>query len=292
MSIEAINFRMGAGKADRERNAATVHPAGVSRVENLSYGPYGMWNLLNVYYPEGTEGILPVIISIHGGGYVYGTKEEYHHYCADIARRGFAVVNFNYRLAPEDPFPAQLEDINAVFCWVAANGAKYHMDTQNLFVVGDSAGAQMASQYAAILTNRDYASLFGFDPAVVKIRALGLNCGMYDLIAKLRSPTFKLGRDYLGEGFDLSDARLDVFGAVNESYPPAHITTSYHDFNRPGAKPFMDLLSEKGITVQCLCFGTPEQKEIGHVFHVDIRLPEAKACNDAQCAFFRNYLQF
>lgn len=68
--------------------------------------PHGVWNLLDLHYPEETDHPLPVIVSIHGGGYGYGTREVYHHYCADLARRGFAVVNFNYRLAPDSQFPA------------------------------------------------------------------------------------------------------------------------------------------------------------------------------------------
>lgn len=290
MSDAVIAFRTGAEKADRERNEATTHPEGVCCVEDISYGSHGQWNLLNVYYPEDGEEALPVIVSIHGGGYVYGTKEVYHHYCADLARRGFAVVNFNYRLAPENPFPAQLEDINEAFAWVAKNGGNYRMDTERLFLVGDSAGAQLASQYGAMLTNPAYAALFSFPIAPVTVRGMGLNCGMYDLPAKLRSPTFRLGKDYLGTSTAMDDPRLEVFGAVNESYPPAHITTACFDFNRSGAQPFMQLLQTKGISAVCECYGAENRPEIAHVFHVDIRLPEAQACNDAQCAFFRSLL--
>lgn len=260
-------------------------------MEDISYGPHGQWSLLNVYFPEDGEELLPVLVSIHGGGYVYGTKEVYHHYCADLARRGFAVVSFNYRLAPEDPFPAQLEDINSAMGWVARNSGNYRMDIKKLFLVGDSAGAQLASQYAAMLTNPAYASLFSFSMAPVTLRGLGLNCGMYDLPAKLRSPAFQLGKDYLGEFTALDDPRLEVFGAITESYPPAHITTSCFDFNRSGAQSLEALLRANGIPVFCECYGAEDRPEIAHIFHVDIRLPEAKICNDTQCAFFRSLLQ-
>lgn len=290
MSDAVMAFRTGAEKADRERNDATTHPEGVRCVKDLPYGPCGQWHLLNVYYPEDGEELLPVIVSVHGGGYVYGTKEVYHHYCADLARRGFAVVNFNYRLAPESPFPAQLEDINSVMDWVAQNNGNYRMDIKRLFLLGDSAGAQLASQYGAMLTNAAYAGLFSFPIAPVTVRGLGLNCGMYDLPAKLRSPSFRLGKDYLGKTTALNDPRLEVFGAVTEGYPPAHITTACFDFNRTGAQPFAQLLHAKGIPAVCECYGAEDRPDIAHVFHVDIRLPEAKACNDAQCAFFRSLL--
>lgn len=288
MSSEtARKFRRQAGRNDRRRNVATPFPAGVTCVEDLRYGSHGKWNKLNVYFPEGTEGALPVIVSIHGGGYVYGTKEVYHFYCGDLARRGFTVVNFNYRLAPEARFPAQLTDINHVFLWLLENAAAYHADMDRLFIVGDSAGAQLASHYAAILTNPAFAALYPFSPAPVRVRALGLNCGMYDLPRKMAGPG--LGADYLGEDFDLADPRLDVLGAIGPGYPPAHITTAFYDFLRDNARPMAEFLQSKGIPAEWTCYGAEADRYMGHVFHVDIRLEEAGRCNDEQCAFFRRF---
>lgn len=287
----ARQFRRGAEESDRKRNEATAFPAGVRCLPDLSYGPHGVWNRLNLYFPEKAAGALPVIVSIHGGGYVYGDKEVYHFYCADLARRGFAVVNFNYRLAPEDPFPAQLEDINALFAWLIGNAAGYAMDLDRLFLVGDSAGAQLASQYAAMLTNPAYAARFAFSLPPVRVRALGLNGGMYDLIGRVARSGGWIGACYLGEGFDLADPRLDVLGAVTGEYPPTHITTAEQDFNRDNAEPFAALLREKGVPAECRCYKGTGGRELGHVFHVDIRYPEAAACNDEQCAFFLRFVR-
>lgn len=88
--------------------------------------------VLDVYRPKDTEGNLPVIVSVHGGGWVYGDKELYQYYCMSIAQRGFAVVNFTYRLAPEYQFPAPMEDTNSVFAWILDNKDKYGMDVANL----------------------------------------------------------------------------------------------------------------------------------------------------------------
>ena len=75
MSLQAYLFRHGAGKSDRRRNAATTFPEGITFHADIRYGKAGKYNLLNVYYPQGTREPLPTIVSIHGGGYVYGTKE-------------------------------------------------------------------------------------------------------------------------------------------------------------------------------------------------------------------------
>ena len=286
MSLQAFLFRHGATRGDRKRNGSTTFPEGVVCRENIRYGSEGKDHLLNVYFPEGTTEPLPTIVSIHGGGYVYGDKEVYHFYCADLARRGFTVVNFNYRLAPKHKFPAPLEDTNRVMKWLCTCARKYHMDPDRLFIVGDSAGAQLASQYAAIATNPAYAKLFGFAVPEIHIRALGLNCGMYDVKTMTSGGTKGLSRDYLGRKFDLADPRLDVLGAVTGDYPPSFLLTGESDFLKDAAEPMALFLGGKGIDTQYHCFGNG----MGHVFHVDIRLPESHQANDLQCAFFRNYL--
>ena len=290
MSLQSLLFHLHACKADRKRDAAIPLPKGVTECRNISYGPEGKWNLLDVYYPDGTSEPLPTIVSIHGGGYVYGSKEIYHRYGMDMARRGFAFVNFNYRLAPRWKFPTPLFDTNAVLEWVRVNAERYHLDPQRIILLGDSAGAQLTSQYAAIHTNPAYASLFSMTPAQVHICAVGLNCGMYDVDSWLVTPRKGLPLDYLGKELSAEDPRLKVLDAITDKYPPAFITTSCNDFLRNNAEPMYDFLTAKGIHCQWKCYGTPEQEQVGHVFHVNIALPEATACNDDSAAFFRQYV--
>ena len=99
VSLQSVMFNIGATINDYKRDKAIPLPEGIQQCRNISYGSHGKWNLLDVYYPDGTTQPLPTIVSIHGGGYVYGSKEIYRRYGMDMARRGFAFVNFNYRLA-------------------------------------------------------------------------------------------------------------------------------------------------------------------------------------------------
>lgn len=292
MSIQSILFNLNASKSDRKRDAAIPLPEGITECRNISYGPHGDWNLLDVYYPKGTDKPLPTIVSIHGGGYVYGTKEIYRRYGMDMARRGFAFVNFNYRLAPKWRFPTPIYDTNAVMAWVCANAVRYHLDPKRIILVGDSAGAQLASQYAAIVTNPSYAALFDLKIPRIAIRALGLNCGMYDLRARASQPRKGLHLDYLGRKTDISDCdpRLCVLESVTADYPPAFITTACHDFLRECAAPMHSFLSRKGIPCCFKCYGSEDDKTIGHVFHVNIVLEEAKLCNDESAEFFRRFV--
>jgi acetyl esterase/lipase len=290
MSYQSFLFRINAGRNDRKRDRSIALPENIIECRNISYGEHSKWNVLDVYYPFGTTGPLPTIVSIHGGGYVYGTKEVYRRYCMSLAGRGFAVVNFNYRLAPKWRFPAPLEDTNAVLKWVCRNAKTYHLNPHQLFLVGDSAGAQIASQFAAIATNPDYAALFDFSVPEISIKALGLNCGMYDAAALAAGKRTSIAKDYLGTEISASDLRLQVLGHITENYPAAHITTACCDFLREHARPMADFLRSKGIQSTMDCYGKDCDQKIGHVFHVNISLPEATKCNDNQCDFFRTCL--
>ena len=110
---------------DAKRDAGLTTPEDIVRYDDLLYGPDEKINRLDVYRPKAAEGkTIPVIVSIHGGGWVYGDKELYQFYCMSLAQRGFAVVNFTYRLAPGHKFPAQLEDTNMVMEWVFAHAGE------------------------------------------------------------------------------------------------------------------------------------------------------------------------
>lgn len=290
MSYQGLLFRISARRNDRKRDRSIALPENITECRNISYGEHGKWNTLDVYYPMGTTTSLPTIVSIHGGGYVYGTKEIYRRYCMSLAQRGFSVVNFNYRLAPEWKFPTPLEDTNAVLAWVCRNAETYHLDCQRLFLVGDSAGAQITSQYAAIATNPDYAALFDFTVPDIHIRGLGLNCGMYDAAALAAGKRTSIAKDYLGVKIPASDLRLQVMGHITKDYPATHVTTACGDFLRDNARPMAEFLQSKGIRANTNCYGKDRSKEVGHVFHVNISLPEATQCNDDQCEFFRTCL--
>lgn len=296
MTLTSLLFRINCKKSDTARDKNLVAPENVMAVKNLPYADGGKYNLLDVYYPKGTEEKLPVIVSIHGGGYVYGTKEIYFHYCMYLASLGFTVVNFNYHLAPEKKFPHQLGEINTVFHWISDNSEKYFMDKNNVFVVGDSAGAQLNSQYAAIYSNPEYAKLFDLSvPQDIKIRALALNCGLYKFETvfdeKVVLKTTDLQKDYLGKKIsEETMKKLDVLGNITSDYPPSFVMSSQYDFLKENAKPMYDFLSSKEIECEMKIYGQEGQTYMSHVFHVNMNLEEAKVCNQDEAAFFKAHI--
>jgi acetyl esterase/lipase len=276
MLIERVVFRYFCAKGDKQTKKVMQIPDDIERRDNISYGKYGKWNLLDVYYPKGADKPLPAIINIHGGGYVYGTKDQGQYYCMNLAQRGFTVVNFSYRLVPKIKFPAPVTETNQVMEWVCAHAADYYIDVENVFITGDSAGAQIAGQYAAIVTNGEYAALFGLTVPRFRLKAIALNCGMYDKFHEITSPMPGLLHDYFGKDPQKHGEKIKVFNYINSNYPPTFIMPAANDFLLPCARPMFEYLQTKGVESVCEIYGTKEQKEIGHVFHLNIRSETAK----------------
>ena len=180
--------------------------------------------------------MLPVIVSVHGGGWGYGDKERYQYYCMSLAQQGFAVVNFSYRLASKYKFPAPLEDTNRVFVWLLAHAVRYGFDTHNVFGVGDNAGVHLLALYGACCTNPAYAALFTVRPPAGFVpRAVALNCGVYCVeMSNKKDLTTRLMADYLpGEGTAEELEQMDVFSHLTADFPPAFVMTAEGDFLAP-----------------------------------------------------------
>ena len=279
---------------DKKRDEKLTVPENMANFYDISYGPHGESNLLDIYKTSDVNQAQATIVNIHGGAWVYGSKEVYKFYCMSLAVRGFTVVNINYRLAPENLFPSALEDINSAITFIEKHAGEYCIDKEKLVLVGDSAGAQLASHYAAIFTNPDFAKLYGFTIPNVKIKAVGLNCGIYDPNTRLQNDLDDIFWAYIGQNTDIKSKdfqqKIDVLSNLTPDFPPAFVMSSHRDFLLPQAQPMYDLLKSKGIEAVIKIYGAPNRRDIGHVFHVNMNLPEAKLCNDDECNFFRKFI--
>ena len=104
--LVAWKTRKDFGNSDKKRDEGLSVPADIVRFDDILYGDdkkFRKWQFLDVYRPKEIplKEKIPVIVSVHGGAWVYGDKDVYQWYCMRLAQRGFAVVNFSYRLAPE-----------------------------------------------------------------------------------------------------------------------------------------------------------------------------------------------
>lgn len=303
MSIAALGFRMLSALSDRKRDKTLSIDSQICAHYNIRYGQSRKYNVLDIYYPKGTDRKLPVIVNFHGGGYVYGLKKNYMHYGMFMARQGFVFINSSYTLAPKSQYPGPLREMNAVLHWIAQEHARYFIDREEVFFVGDSVGAQLAMQQALLLTSSSYRQLLDFDVTnLLTLKGLGLNCGLFDLSGKLsaavstdpKDPQVQLNyllKDYLGKDWLRHKDQLTFEGFIDEEFPPTFIMTAENDFLKQESYPMSDMLREKGVTVRFEKYGTAEDLHLQHVFHCNLNLQEAQTFNREQCDFFRSLLK-
>lgn len=289
MKIDVPTMRVQMREGDKKRDAGLTELTSVEKVKDLSYGCNGVENQFDIYYPVGTETCLPTIVSIHGGGFFYGDKELYRFYTMYLASQGFTVVNFNYRLAPGSKYPSPLEDTNELMNWLLIHGKEYHVDMERLFLVGDSAGGQLAEQYATLTSNPEYAKLFDFAVAKVAFQAIALNCGAYFIGEKgAINQEFPF---YFGENISPKVARqFPVESFITSDFPPTFITTATHDFLKEVGEPLANILRSKNIETSYQLYANSDGAELHHVFHLDQRNPIGKQCNEETLTFFKKFL--
>ena len=171
-------------------DAVTVH-------RDLQYAPYGKRGLLDVYVPADPERQLeraPVLLQVHGGGWTLGTKDQQGlPLMRHLAAKGWVCVAINYRLAPRDPFPAQIEDVKRAIAWTKEHIADHGGDPDYLVITGGSAGGHLAA--LAALTPGDPAYQPGFEHADTSVQAAVPHYGVYDFAASTGMRKSELMRD-------------------------------------------------------------------------------------------------
>ncbi len=157
----------------------TMRSREVEWLRDLPYGDEHPRQVLDVYRPAGGSTNAPVLLQIHGGGWVLGNKHEqalplvYH-----LAARGWVVVTPNYRLSPKSRFPDHLLDCKRALAWTRRNVAGYGGDPRFIAVTGGSAGAHLAALVA--LTANDSRLQPGFEHVDTAVAAAVPLYGVYD----------------------------------------------------------------------------------------------------------------
>ncbi len=120
---------------------------------DVKYGPAER-NRLDVFTPEASSGLRPVLVFVHGGGFIRGDKHAsnspfYDNVMLWAVKNGFVGVNTTYRLAPQSPWPAGPEDVAAAVRWVTDNIASRGGDATRIYLMGHSAGAVHVASYVS-----------------------------------------------------------------------------------------------------------------------------------------------
>lgn len=125
----------------------------VELLEDIIYSQVdGVELALDLYLPKNRGPATPLVLYLHGGGWMMGSKSHFPERLLGMAERGIAVASANYRLTHLAPFPAQLHDVKSAIRWLSANAFRYDLPTRSLAIWGASAGAMLAA-FAAFTQN-------------------------------------------------------------------------------------------------------------------------------------------
>ncbi len=227
----------------------------VGRVRDLSIpgGDVGTELPVRVYEPD-ADGPAPVVVYFHGGGWVVGNLDTHDATCRTLAAEsGSVVVSVDYRLAPEHPFPAPVEDCYAALEWVAENAAVVGGDPGRLAVAGDSAGGNLAAAVALLARDRDGPSL-AHQVLVYPVTDFDLTTDSYEENAEgyflTREDMAWFWDHYLERPVDRSNPYAAPLQARDLSnLPPATVVTAGFDPLRDEGVAYADRLDEAGTSV-------------------------------------------
>ena len=229
-------------------------PGIVSASDRTIDGPAGPLPL-RVYRPGVSQGELPVLLYVHGGGFVIGDLETHDKVCRTLCHEVAAVVvAVDYRLAPEHPFPAAIDDVTRALRWVAGHARELGADPSRIAVAGDSAGAQLCA--AAALREGER----------IPVRAVGL---IYPVAQHFSEPSPSMAENgegkflttgvmkwfidaYLGGRSEL--ARHPDFALLHSTslaaLPPTWVATMGHDPLRDEGHALAQRIAQAGVATE------------------------------------------
>ena len=262
-------------KSDKKRMATQTPPENVVKVKDIPYIDDGNpYHKFDVFYPEGKiakEG-LPVIIDIHGGGWMYATKDLNEYYCMELAKKGYCVFSISYRLVPDVTVNEQIKDCTEALAFIRANMKDYPANKKTVMLTGDSAGGQLALYSTILNNNPDAREIFGTVDTKLNIKCLLLTSpvtyaksgGWFSIYTKKM-----WGKDYETKStYNYMDLN-EIMELANDMPPTYFITSSGDTLAHDQTVNAYNYFVEKGYECEIEDFtDLKDGKKLPHVFSV------------------------
>ncbi len=251
--------------------------------DDVVIGTFGGRQLtVDVHVPKGV-GPFPVLVYLHGGGWIMGSPKTHRRVGFRFAQAGYLVFNVHYRLAPEHPFPGAFDDCVAAIRWAAAHARDYAGDASRLAVGGDSAGGNLTAAAAAALSEADDVDI----KAVLLIYAALDFANMAgetpvgaEMVEMMVGPYIGHDRDALTR-----DWRVSPIHAA-EKLPPAHVLCGTMDPLIEDARALVARLKAAGTDHEFCIY-----EDMPHGFvQMEEVFPDARRAIDRMVDFLRTRL--
>ena len=241
--------------------------------------PYSMdgnaMHLMDVYYPKEGRGPYPVILYIHGGAWVACDKNMNRAYCEYLASFGYCVLNMSYRLLPKTDLKGQLQDVvTAINCFLSLP-METIAEVSQLVLMGDSAGAHIASLLYCLMQDQKQQSKFNISMKALPIKALVLQNMVSDLSVFTNAKAWYL-REMMHLLFGRHYKQSDILHissfleAVHEDIAkvPVILVGSEHDPLYEQTKRMQDYLTMHAWECTAIIWTKNDPEKLGHVFQV------------------------
>lgn len=275
-------------------------------VKNQQYIPGDKDAYLDVYIPSSPSKELPLVIWTHGGAWVSGGREDNATYYKLLAAQGFAVASLGYSRGPEKTYPTAVHQINEAHRYLSENASRLHINSSQIFLAGDSAGAQLSSQMAAIITNPLYAKTLKIAPTLSpqQLHGVVLNCGIYRM-DELVKPDVSVEK-IIGWGMDVSvwaysgtrDTNSPILREMSAQYhvtkdfPATYISGGNGDGLTKGQSvPFADKLDILGVQVVRHFFADDHQPMLPHEYQFNLDTDDGKIALEKTVDFLKERSQ-
>jgi acetyl esterase/lipase len=237
---------------------------------------------------KGTE--LPVIVNIHGGGLIGGSKNLSVGFCRQLAKRGYLVFSLEYRLIPEVRVYEQFDDVCAGMDCIGKKLVEFDVDFTRIYMVAESAGAYLATYVAAMKHSEALQNAIGYKPTKMVFRAMGLISGMFyttrnDMLGRFLSPSI-YGKD--ARSLEMAEYTNPEHPEIIHNIPPCYLVTSKADMLERYTLDFAGELGNKGVEHHLRHMGS--DPKLLHAFPVlNPALPESERVIDEIVDWFQKH---
>ena len=251
--LETLPYDKGRAVVDKMSEDSEADPPEVAEtIDGTLAGPASAIGYRR-YRPLGVEpGLLPTLIYYHGGGFVIGNVETHDSTCRRLANKSRCqVISIDYRLAPEHPFPASIDDALAAFRHVRDNAAAFGVDAKRIAVGGDSAGGAISAVICQACKQSGEATpafQMLIYPATDSRRRTESHKAFGDGYFLTQALIDWFWKAYIPTGTDLADPRLSpLLTADFTGLPPAFVLTAGFDPLRDEGRAYANRLIDAGV---------------------------------------------
>ena len=245
----------------------------------------------------------PVLVFVHGGGFLRGDKEMAAYYGPSLAAEGYAVISINYLLVPDGTLDDQTKQVVDLFNDLPNIVRQYNLDIDNIFVAGTSAGGYLAARVTTAFYNAEYANQLGLVfSREMDIQGLILFSAPYEISAiqnihaggLLKNlALYEVGWAITGDrtwrsNSDLS-AQYNLYDYIVKDMPSIFVSDGNHNSFTDQAKRYVHAAKEAGVHVIALFFDGPT--EVGHGYQMNMRTKEAQIAFKEMINFITEHTQ-